>query len=406
MKNRILFVDDDPLVLQGFQRMLRPMRDQWEMMFADGGEAALALMEAGAFDVVVTDMRMPGMNGAQLLAEVMRRFPATVRLVLSGHADQDLVAQCLGVAHQYIAKPCDAEQLKTMVLNACQIGGTHVSAKVKELLGSIDRLPSLPALYFQLEKALTMEGSSAQELGKIIQQDMAMTAKILKLVNSSYFGLRRTIFSVQEAVTYLGTETIKVLVLANFIFERAEPLPTRNLGLEQLWHHSLAVAKGGRAIAEVEGASLKIREQTFVSGILEDVGILVLATHFPEAYDRTIAMVLEEKIQIPTAELWEFGLTHAEVGAYLLGLWGLPAPILKIVGQHHHQPPLQTLAFASELALHVADIFTGERGGHPFFRTDSLEKSALMKPEFTDKLAEWKKAVPGPEDSTAEPPWA
>ena len=131
MKKRILFVDDEPMILQGLQRMLRPLRDEWDMVFVDGGEKALAAMAESTFDVVVTDMRMPVMNGAQLLTEIRKRHPSTVRLILSGHADKDLVSQCLGVAHQYISKPCDPEQLKTTIRSACLLGGNRITDAVK-----------------------------------------------------------------------------------------------------------------------------------------------------------------------------------------------------------------------------------------------------------------------------------
>ena len=228
-KKRILFVDDEPMILQGLQRMLRPMREQWEMTFVEGGENALAAMAGTAFDVIVTDMRMPVMNGAQLLKEVRDRYPRTVRLILSGHADKELVTQCLGVAHQYISKPCDPEQLKTMIRNACLIGGDLVTDQVKEILGSIDRLPTVPAVFQELEQALADPDVDARRLGQIIEQDPGMTAKILKIVNSAFFALRRSISSPFEAVTYLGIDTIKGLVLVNSIFERAEPLGTRHL---------------------------------------------------------------------------------------------------------------------------------------------------------------------------------
>jgi len=247
MKKKILFVDDEPMILQGLQRMLRSMREEWEMTFVDGGEKALEAMAASPFDVVVTDMRMPVMNGAQLLMEVRRRHPMTVRLILSGHADSDLVAQCLGVAHQYISKPCDPEQLKTMIQNACLIGDDKVTGTVKALLGSIDRLPCMPEVFQELEQALADPETSSQRLGAIIQQDMGMTAKLLKIVNSAFFGLRRTISNPFEAVTYLGIDTIKALVLVNSIFERAEPIATRHLALDDLWRHSLACANAAKA---------------------------------------------------------------------------------------------------------------------------------------------------------------
>lgn len=346
-------------------------------------------------------MRMPQMNGAQLLKEVMLRFPLAVRLVLSGHADSDLVAQCLGVAHQYISKPCDAEQLKSMIRNACLIGGGHVTLKVKQLLGSIDRLPSMPQVYLQLEKALASEATSSEELGDIIQTDMGMTAKILKIVNSAFFGLRRTVSSPHEAVVYLGTDTIKVLVLANSIFQSAEPLGTSCLNLNDLWRHSLTVAQGAKRIAELEKASREVREQTLVGGILQDVGILVLASNFPEAYDRAAAIALAEKLLIPTVEQEEFGVTHAEVGTYLLGLWGIPAPVLKIVGMHHRPQLIREPGFVPEVAVYAADVLAGERGGNPLFRTGWFDHQAMVRLGCEDKLPLWREALLALEQDSA-----
>jgi len=379
MKKRVLFVDDEPLVLQGLQRMLRSLRDEWDMVFVEGGERALAVMAETKIDVVVTDMRMPVMNGAQLLRVVKDRFPETVRLILSGHADKDLVEQCLGVAHQYISKPCEPENLKSLIQNACCIGGDQVSDKIKDILGSIENLPSLPDLYRQLENALTDPDVSTQKLGDIIANDMGMTAKILKIVNSAFFGLRRSIFDAHQAVAYLGIDTVKALVLVNSIFERAEPLRTRHLGLDDLWRHCLTTAAGAKAIALTQGVSLSQAEEVFVGGILEDVGILVLAANFPEAYDRAAEVLLAEKVLLTTVEQEEFGVTHAEVGAHLLGLWGIPAPVVEIVRLHHTPHLIREPGFSLVLAVNAADILAGEQGGNPIFRTGRFDMTALAR---------------------------
>jgi len=400
MKKRILFVDDEPMILQGLQRMLRSMREEWDMEFVEGGEKALAAMTERTFDVVVTDMRMPVMNGAQLLTEIRNRHPMTVRLILSGHADKDLVNQCLGVAHQYISKPCDPEQLKAMIRNATLIGGGRVTDKVKELLGSIDRLPCMPEVFRELEQALADPEASAQVLGAIIQKDMGMTAKILKIVNSAFFGLRRTISSPQEAVTYLGLETVKALVLINSIFERSEPLGTRHLRLDDLWHHSLATATGAKAIAVAQGASRQQAEDIFVGGVLEDVGILVLASSFPEAYDRAAEILLAEGVLLTTVEQEEFAVTHAEVGAYLLGLWGIPAPVLQVVSMHHSPHLIKEPGFSPEVAVYAADILVGEQGGNPLFRTGRFDLVALAHLGLADRVETWRTAVL---DQTARP---
>jgi HD-like signal output (HDOD) protein/CheY-like chemotaxis protein len=402
MTRRILFVDDEPNVLQGLQRMLRQMGSEWEMVFADSGASALARMAEQPFDVIVSDMRMPGMNGAELLHEVMRRYPTTVRLVLSGHADRDLVAQCVGVAHQYISKPCDHDQLKSMIRNACLLSGDLVSGEVKRIIGSIDRLPSVPALYRRLKAALEDEDVNTQAIGDIVQQDMGMTAKILKLVNSAFFGLRRTIETPHEAVAYLGIETVKTLVLANGIFGEAIHFKTQAFTLDELWHHSLSVASGAKSIANEEHAERSIQEEAFVGGILHDVGILVLAANFPGSYDRVADLVIQKQLSIPTAEQLEFGVTHAEVGAYLLGLWGIPAPILRIVSMHHRPTQSQETVgqetgFSALLAVHAADVLSGRQGHHPLFETGKMNEPFLVQAGFQTHIEAWRDLLTCPQ---------
>jgi HD-like signal output (HDOD) protein len=393
MKKRILFVDDEPMILQGLQRMLRGMRDEWEMTFLDGGEKALNAMDASPFDVVVTDMRMPVMNGAQLLQAIKQKYPATIRLILSGHADQDLVDQCLGVAHQYLSKPCDPEQLKTMIRGATRRGGERVTEQVKRILGTMDQLPSVPAVFQEMQAALAAPECSAQQLGEIIERDMGMTSKILQIVNSAFFGLRRTIISPQEAVAYLGNDTIKALVLVNGIFERARPLGTRLLALEDLWRHSMAVAQGAKAIALAEKAGREETEDAFVGALLEDVGILVLAANFPEAYDRACATLLAEGLQLATVEQEEFAVTHADVGAYLLGLWGIPDPVLRTVSLHHSPHELPGSGFSPEVAVYAADILVGEQGGNAIFGTGKFDRGALARLGLGDRLPAWRERV-------------
>jgi len=390
---RILFVDDEPMVLQGLQRMLRQMRGEWDMAFAPGGAAALELMAHQSFDVVVTDMRMPGMNGAELLQEVMHRYPATVRLILSGHADRDLVAQCVGVAHQYISKPCEPEFLKTTLRNACLPGGDQASEEVKRIAGAIVQLPSVPELYHRLRKALSDENASTELIGDIIQTDISMTAKILKLVNSAFFGLRRTIENPHEAVAYLGIETVKTLVLANGIFCESPALETQIFTLDSLWHHSLTVANHAKAIAIAEEADHGVQEAAFTGGILHDVGILLLAANFPEAYDRVVEIVVQEHIPVPEAERRLFRITHAEVGAYLLGLWGIPDPTLEIIKKHHWPLPTLPKGFSPILAVHAADALCAKEKHHPLFEGGGLDEAALEAAGLKDRVQIWRRIL-------------
>ena len=195
MKKRILFVDDDELALRGLDRLLRTMRDEWEMEFTDSGEKALARMALVPFDIIVSDMRMPGMNGAELLNEVLKRHPKTLRLILSGYADRDLILKCIGSTHQYLAKPCDAKTLKMTVRRAAHLEESLKSEALRLLLNRCSVLPSVPALYSEIVETLQDPAADVEEVGAIIVRDVAMTAKILKLVNSAFFGLGNEISS-------------------------------------------------------------------------------------------------------------------------------------------------------------------------------------------------------------------
>lgn len=355
MKKRILFVDDEALVLQGLQRMLRPMRTEWEMVFVDNGAQALELMTQAPFDVVVSDMRMPGMNGAELLAEVLKRFPKTVRLVLSGHADRDLVLKCVGSTHQYLSKPCQPEELKAAIARAGGLEESLRDQSLRQLVSRLDRLPSIPALYVQIVDKVQDPEIGLDEIGEIVAQDMAMTAKILKLVNSAFFGLGRQISSPVEAVSYLGVETIKSLVLSIHAFSQFSSVKLGTFSIDTLWAHSQLTAGLAKEIARLEGGEQKILDDSFVAGLLHDTGKLVLASNFPQQYDGVLEAGRSGILALLAAEENTFGANHAEVGGYLLGLWGLPVPVVEAIALHHHPAHSLHPSFSPLTAVHVAD---------------------------------------------------
>jgi HD-like signal output (HDOD) protein len=355
MKNRILFVDDESLVLLGLQRMLRPMRNDWDMDFVTSGALALERMAQAPFDVVVADMRMPGMSGAELLNEVMKLHPQTVRLILSGHADEDLVIKCVGITHQYLSKPCDPEALKLAVSRASRMGASLDNPRMKQLIGRIDRLPSIPSLYVEMVNKLQDPEVVLEDLAAIMAKDIAMTAKVLKLVNSAFFGLPREINSASEAVGYLGMNTLKTLVLTIHAFIQFENLPPGGFSLERLWNHSLDVAAAARQIAEAEGVKSAVIEEAFVAGMLHDIGQLVLAANLPAQYGAVMEQACARRTPLETVEAEMLGATHAEVGGYLLGLWGLPVTIVEAIALHH-QPRLSTGSdFSALTAVHAAE---------------------------------------------------
>jgi HD-like signal output (HDOD) protein/CheY-like chemotaxis protein len=355
MKKRILFVDDEPMVLDGLRRVLRPMGAEWDMAFVESGAKALELMDRLPFEVVIADMRMPGMNGAQLLAEVWKRFPKTVRLILSGHADPDLILECVGTAHQYLSKPCQAKDLKAAISRASDLEQSLRDETLRHMVSRLDRVPSIPSLYAEIVEKLQDPEVGADEIGEIVLRDLAMTAKILKLVNSAFFGLGREISNPADAVTYLGLDTIKALVLSIHAFSQFDTTKLGGFSIDALWAHSQGTAGLAKQISRLEDAGPKVMDEAFVSGLLHDIGKLVLASNFPAEYDGVLGAAAGRTAALLEAEQQTFGANHAEIGGYLLGLWGLPVPVVEAIALHHNPSKSPNLAFGPLTAVHVAD---------------------------------------------------
>jgi HD-like signal output (HDOD) protein len=385
----LLFVDDEARVLQGLQRQLRSMRNEWDMNFADGGQKALDFMADKPVDVLVSDMMMPEMDGAELLTEVSKRHPNTVRIVLSGHAEREAILRLVGPAHQYLSKPCDAEELRTAVARAFALRDLLSSERLKQLATRIKCLPTLPTIYQQLTDELRKEDASMEQLGEIISHDIGMTAKILQLVNSAFFGLPQPISSPAEAVMYLGLSTVRALVLSLQVFSQFKNPPLAGFSLDALATHCWKTAVLARRIARVESSDNKMMEQCFLAGLLHDVGRIILADGLPEQYKKVWNDARQHHLPLWQAEHAEFGATHADVGAYLLGLWGLPNPIVEAVALQHNPSLSVAPGFSPLIAVHAANAFVHEKDGSPP-ESIHLDMETLTKFGLADRVPDWR----------------
>ena len=391
MKKRILFVDDEVLVLQGLQRMLRPMREEWDMEFIDSGAKALERMAQSPFDVIVSDMRMPGMNGAELLGRVMQQYPKTVRLILSGHADKELTLKCVGSTHQFLAKPCDPEAIRATVRRASATDDALQSDTLKRIVAKMDRLPSIPSLYKEIVEALHDPEVTLETIGNIIAKDIAMTAQILKLVNSAFFGLSRQVSSPAEAANYLGLDTIRSLVLSINAFSQYESVKIEGFSFSVLWAHSLDTGAAAKAIAKMEGADRKLADESFVSGLLHDTGKIVLAANYVDRYGEVLRLMQNDGLDQCQAEQQIFGANHTDVGGYLLGLWGLPVPVVEAIAFHHRPSSAAEKIFCPLTAVHVDNAFVhcpvGTDAASPDLRLDTAYLTDLG---LASRVAVWR----------------
>jgi HD-like signal output (HDOD) protein len=392
MHQKILFVDDEPNILAGLQRSLRPLQNEWEMAFCNSGAEALAKLAQQPVDVVVSDMRMPGMNGTELLAEIHRRYPQVVRIMLSGYADRDLSLNSLVPKHQFIAKPCKPEAIKATIGRACTLRDLLAGNSLQQLLAQMQTLPSLPTLYSKLIEELRSPRASTTRFGKIIAQDVEMTVKILQIVNSTAFSPHRPISNPAEAVKLLGVGTIAALVLTIEIFSQAQQAHAPGFSASTLWNHSLRVGLWAQRIAQAEEQPAEVVQEAFTAGLLHETGHLLLAANLPRQYLRMLLLMRTKRFSSHEASLEVFGASHSMVGAYLLRRWELPATIVETVAFHDRPWYSLVPGFGPLTAVHVANALANEpRGGHKDHQATGLDLDYLTKIKLSARLPVWRK---------------
>jgi HD-like signal output (HDOD) protein/CheY-like chemotaxis protein len=355
-KLSVLFVDDEPVILQLLPRLLADMREHWQMSFVHSGVKGLELMRETPFDVVVSDLNMPGMNGVEFLKQVRERYPLSARIIYSSYSDQWTILECIGVIHQFLPKPCPVPLIKATIQRAAMIRSFLPNAETRGNISKLERIPSKPALYLELIQQLQSAHTAIEDIARTVSQDIGMTAQILKIVNSAFFGLPRPTSNIAEGISHLGIETIKYLVLAVEIFSQFESRKLGGLSLETLWQHSSRTAQAAKIIAESESAGRQLAEDALAAGLLHDVGKLVLASNYPEQYEEIGRKAQAKRVEWLVEEREIFGFDHADVGGYLLGLWGLPFAVVEAVALHHFPTKGEHTSFTALTAVHVANV--------------------------------------------------
>ncbi len=382
---RILVVHSDSMVLDSTKRLMGRWQPKWTFFGVQTGGQALDILNKSPVDVIVTDILLEDTDGPSLLKKVRAGFPEVIRIVVTGSPDEGAALASVGLAHQYIQQPYNPEDLRNILERALELSSNLQSKRLKELMGRVDKIPSLPSLYMEVVDKLNSPNVSLKEVGQLISRDPGMSAKVLQLVNSAFFGLYGKIGDPTRATTYLGTDNLKALVFTHGIFSQTDIRKIKKCNLYSFWQHSFAVASISKALGLDECLlDTHCQSDVFTAGILHDVGKLILAQNFTMEYSKIMT-------QLDTKELWEleeevFGCNHGEVGAYLLGIWGLPNDIVEAVLFHHNV--MDRLKLVSKVAqvVSLADILVNiameERNREE--RLESCHKMAEMVGLTTD----------------------
>jgi putative nucleotidyltransferase with HDIG domain len=376
---QVLLVDDEERVIEGLSRNLRG--SEFAVTMANSGAQGLEILATKPIDIVISDLRMPGMDGNDFLAEVCRLYPRIIRFILSGHAEKKLILQTMGVTHQLLAKPCEQGALKTAIRRSLNLRQLLESEKIRTVVSKIKTLPSLPGLFLKLQQLTNDPETSMDEITDVIRQDIPMSAKILQVANSAFFNSGDEVTDLFDAIRNMGIETIKSLVLVAKIFSQYEESACPCHSVEALWGHSSEVASLARKIAQQINPQKAFSEICYTAGLLHDVGKLVFAQGDTDAYCKCLDEAQKSHRLVCEIEHELFGVAHPEVGAYLLGLWGLPTSLVEAVSFHHYPMQASQTEISPLLVVHLAEYLAHVQSGQELVReepcTEYLKKAGV-----------------------------
>ena len=356
----VLIVDEDPALTRAFKRALR--EEPYALVLASDGNEALSFVDSVPLDLVITDIRMTGINGYEFLSEVKRRQPGMVRVVFSGYADRQSMVKVVaeGIAGAYLIKPCPMEVLKSHIRRFLDLGSRL--NRYRETWG--DRNPEIRDIPLQAGTynrlmAMIRKNGSMEELARFLGRDPALAGGILATANSAFYGNR--IGSIKEALLIMGLNTVRNIVITVELFTLFSGTKEEKEELLRLKKHAeLSGAVFNGLYAELAGK--KVPDEISCCGLLHDIGAIVMLAKMPDQYHAARKRMESGGLRdICRLEKEECGLDHQELGALVLDLFNMPYPVIECA-MHHHDPVSapESEHFICGL-VHVAAVFAREK---------------------------------------------
>jgi len=388
---RILFVEGDAILREQLKTCLSSLSVQWPSEVASASDEALSALAAGRFDGVAAAFSRDDASGLEFLRRVGETAPEKTQLLMAHDEDRVLVLKQVGLPPHFLPRPANSTELSHGLERSFQLTRWMSGSAIRALLTRMVNLPAVPSLYAQVMRELRSDDPSIETVGKLIAQDPALTAKMLQMVNSPVFALGRPISEAVDAVTFLGAERTKALILMASLSLHGSLTPCEGFSQESFWQHSLTVATLGRMLALKELKDASLADVCFTAGLLHDIGKLLFASNLPQEYSAAIASAKARGIGLHQAELETFGVTHGQLGASLLGTWGLPLPVLEAIAWHEHPSATDTPGVSAVTLVHAANVLEYEKRGvsEPDY-APQFEMSYLDDLDLGDRLNKWR----------------
>lgn len=381
MQRRILFVGENKALCEEFAAQFQSPANAWMAEYSRTGAEALARIIGSKFDAVFANVQLPDRSGIEVLDEILRHQPKLLRIIQSNAADQENTLKCVGRAHHHVIGPCSGATLAKLLHQSVSMESWLPSDAVQSLISEMRHLPSPPSLYFQIASEIQSPNASVENVAALISQDPAVTAKVLQLANSAMFGFQMQVASAADAVGYIGLETTLALVLLAHTFSSFDRGQLGGFSMDSLWHHSVRTGRYARQIALTEQSDEETVSQAFTAGLLHDIGKLLFAANLPQPFVAALELAREQNRGLWEVEAQLFGANHAELGGCVLGIWGLPPPIVDAVACHHFPLRLLTQSFSPLTATFAANIFE-----HALREDDPGTKDLELDPEYLKRL--------------------
>lgn len=360
MKAKILFIDDHENVLHSLKLSLRSMRNEWDMSFAPSGAQGLDMFRQILPDVVVTDMRMPDMDGASVLRNIRKYKPDVGKIILSGYSDKETVIRNMQLANEYLSKPCRTEELIAAIRKTLSTNDIVLNSEIKNIIAEIETVPSCSDAYERLVSELSNGRNDPEIIGDIISQDIALSTNILRIVNCTFFNFPKQAGDIKHAVQMLGAQALLNIIKSSQLFEKLKELEEPEISLKMLWDHSIRVARFAKIIAAGSDLSETTSNDCVIASMFHDIGKFIFASKLKKQFSQVISLVKNENCTLDIAEKCILGSNHAEVGAYLLSRWGFSLEQVSILRFHHDPKVMDSESVTPQMVLFVADSMDHE----------------------------------------------